>query len=128
MPLPWFIAVHVLNQPGPILGAKQRLHFFGQTHHLSWRPLWQHARMHHEDAVFPSSQALVTKPIHQFQSVGCIEHVLDGVTALEGFEAEVHRQQMQIVIAQQAGKTRFVCTQATQQADIVWASIHQVPQ
>ena len=104
------------------------LHLGGQRHGLRGIPLRHHTGMHHQPSVRMNSQALLADPVKPVVAVGCIQDFVQRVAAVGFAHAMGHGQQVQVVVAQQAGGRVVQPTQAAQHAQRIRAPVNQVAQ
>ena len=126
------IAVHGVEKIYSVRRAQHGFHFRGQGHGHAGGPLRQHACVHHQKLLlaqlFQHRQALLAQPVQQGFAVRCLQDAVEGVLAVGLAHAIGHRQQVQIVVAQQAARGVAIAHQAAQHRLRRGAPVDQVAQ
>ena len=122
------IAVHGAQEVGQVRAAQHCFHFGGQGQGLGQIPLRHDARVHHQPAVGMDRHRLLTQPVQQGRSVRGAEDVIHRVAPAGRANAVGHREQVQVVVAEQAGGGATEVLQQPQSVERRWASVDQVAQ
>ena len=102
VPARGFIAVHLLQKISQRRALQQGLHFAGQSERLLAAPLRHHAGVHTQPAGFQVCQLLLAQPVDPVRRLCIVQHIGKGVALVQRARAVCQRQQVQVVIAQQA--------------------------
>jgi len=84
--------------------------------------------MHHQHAPLAPGQRPLAQPVQQRIAVGRGQDVVQGVAAVRRAHAQRHGQQVQVVVAQQAGGGVAQCLHAPQHGQRPRAAVDQVAQ
>ena len=84
--------------------------------------------MHHQHLPQANRHALLAQPIEQHRAVGRVQDVGGGVLPVSSAHASRHRQQVQVMVAQNALRAAAIGHQAAQHAHVVGATVDQVTQ
>ena len=128
MPLAGRVAVHGAQKKFQVGAAQRLLHFSCQRQGLRRCPLRQHARMHHQPTVALQRHGAVPQPVQQRFAVGRLQDVLHGIVTAWLAHALPQRQQVQIMVAQQALRRVAQRHQLAQQAQRVGSAVDQIAQ
>jgi hypothetical protein len=122
------VAVHHVAGSAQVGPGEHRLHLGRQRQRALGVPLRHHAGVHAQPAVGAQGQRARAHPVEPGVAVGCGQDVAQRVAAVGGAARLGHRQQMQVVVADQAGGAGPEAAQAPQRAQRVRAAIHEVAQ
>jgi len=122
------VAVHHLHEAGEVRALQHRFHFPGQGQRLPGRPLRHHAGMHQQPAVGPVGQPALAQPVEQGRALRAGQDVVQRVAAVRALPARGHGQQVQVVVAQQAGGGIAQALQALQRGQRRRPAVDQVAQ
>ena len=89
-------------------------------------PLRHDTGVHHQPALLEGGEAVLAQPLDPRVAVARVEDVLQGVAFAERAHAVRHREKMQVVVAEQAGRGRAQLAQTAQGGEVLRPAIHQV--
>jgi hypothetical protein len=112
----------------PVGTSQNRFYFCGTFKGLRHIPLRQDASVNHEHILFMHGQVLMAQPVNQFMPIWCLQNIGNSVALFEGLKAQVDGHQMQVMVAKQAPSTATQALEASQDPEVVWPSVDQVPQ
>ena len=128
MPFVGLVAVHLVHEHVPVGAAQHGLHLGRQLQGAGRAPLRQHAGVHHQHAALVQRQRAVAQPIEQRVAVGRGEDVAQRIRAVRPAHALRHHQQVQVVVAQQAGRRIAQRRHAPQHGQRFGTAVDQIAQ
>ena len=112
----------------PVRRAQQLADVVRAGHGLPHVPLRLHARMHHQAFVRIHGQRLVAQPFDHLWRIAGFQHISQRILRVQFAHALRHRQQMDVVIAQQAMHAAFQRHHAAQHIGRIRPAIDHIAQ
>ena len=128
VPFVGLVAVHLVHEHVPVGAAQHGLHLGRQLQGAGRAPLRQHAGVHHQHAALVQRQRAVAQPIEQRVAVGRRQDVAQRIRAVRPAHALRHHQQVQVVVAQQAGRRIAQRRHAPQHGQRFGTAVDQIAQ
>ncbi len=122
------VAVHQAQERCEVGAAQHGLDLVRQGQRLRDVPLWRHAGMHQQPALGLVGQRPLAQPVEPGLAVGCGQDLVQGVAAVRAAHAVGEGQQVQVVVAEQAGRAALERAQPAQHGQRARAAVDQVAQ
>lgn len=101
VPLVRLVPVHLGQEADPALAAQHGFDFVRERHRLRRIPRRRDAGMHQQVCIDEHRQRAVTQPLDQFIAVGRGQDLVERIGAAGALRADGHRDQVQVVVAEQ---------------------------
>ena len=128
VPARGLVAVEGLDEGVALRPAQHLLHLGRACQRLCLVPLRRHARVHAQPPTFLVRQRLPEQPRQPAFALGIVQHIPEGVAAVRRAHALRYREQVQVVVAEQAGGAAFQRPQAPQHRQRCRPAVDEVAQ